>query len=308
MSRKSTFTFKSTENGIDVHAVTWLPEGEVQGIVQICHGMVEFIDRYEEFAEYLNERNILVVGHDLLGHGDTAVKKEDLGFFSNWGGNGKLVSDIFRLKGIVKRDYPSVPYFMLGHSFGSLLLREYVMRFKDDLDGIVLAGTMNPSNIEVLYGSILAKIIGLVRGKHFRSGILNYLAVGKNNGRFKEEGRNSWLTRDKEVVKWFNKEPLCNFVFTVGAYQDMFEALSEVNKAENIINVDKNLPILMLSGDKDPVGRQGKAVKKLFNVYKNIGLNVKIKLYKDYRHEILNEINNKQVYEDIYRWICKYIV
>lgn len=307
MGNKITFTFKSTDSNIDVHAVKWVPNGEIKAVLQICHGMTEFIERYEDFARYLNEYNILVVGHDHLGHGDTARTDDELGYFSDWAGNGKLVSDIFRLKGIIRREYPNVPYFILGQSFGSLLVREYIARFKDDINGAIVMGTMNHSTFMVNIAILMTKVIALFRGKKYRSGLINMFGVGGFNRKFIDEGRNSWLTRDKEIVKWYNKEPLCNFVFTLSAYQDLFEGVKEVNNPENILNINKNLPILLMSGDNDPVGDFGCGVKRLYKTLKGVGLNVRLKLYKDCRHELLNELNKQEVYNDILRWLFKYM-
>ncbi len=307
MAGKVSFTFKSTDSNVNVHFIKWIPDGEVKGIVQIVHGMTEYMDRYDDIALFLNKHNILVIGHDHLGHGYTANSIEELGYFADWAGNGKLVSDIFRLKVIVKREYPNVPYFLIGHSIGSLLTREYIMRFKDDLDGVILMGIMNYSNIKVFVGITIGKIIALFKGRKYRSTILNTLGVELYNLKFREDGRNSWITSDKEIVKAYNKNPLCTFTYTVGAYLDILEGMKEVNTFENISNINKNLPILLLSGDADPVGDFGKSVKKLYKTYKNMDLNVKIKLYKNCRHELVNELNREQIYNDILRWIYKYM-
>ncbi len=307
MAGKVSFTFKSTDSNVNVHCVKWIPDGEVKGIVQFVHGMTEYMDRYEDVAAFLNEHNILVIGHDHLGHGYTANSIEELGYFADWAGNGKMVSDIFRLKVIAKREYPNVPYFLIGHSFGSLLVREYIMRFKDDLNGVILMGTMNYPNAKIFAGNVLGNVISLFKGKRYRSAILNTLGLELYNLKFREEGRNSWLTRDNEIVKVYNKNPLCTFTYTVGGYLDILEGMKEVNTFENISNINKNLPILLLSGDRDPVGDFGKGVKRLYKTYKNMNLNIRIKLYKDCRHELFNESNKEQVYEDVWRWIQKYM-
>lgn len=310
MSRKLEFTFKSTDSNINIYATKWIPDGEVKAVLQITHGMTEMIERYDPFAKFLNEKGILVVGADMLGHGRTgANNNEDYGYFADYAGNWKLVSDIFRLKVIVKRDYPNVPYFLLGHSFGSLLTREYLNRYKDDIDGAIILGAMNKTNFEARTGKLLSRFFGLIHGSmRYKSDFINDLALGNFNKPFKDENlRNAWLTRDSDIVTWYNHQPECTFIFSVGAYRDMFDGILEVNKPQNIERINKNLPILLMSGDNDPVGDMGKGVKKLYNTYKAAGLNVRIKLYHEYRHEILNEIGNEQVFNDIYRWLNKNI-
>lgn len=307
MANKENFTFKSNASDIDVYAVKWIPEGDIKAVVQICHGMSEYIERYDGFARFLAENGVLVVGHDLLGHGFTAKNPDDYGYFADWAGNGKLVSDIFKLKVIIKKDYPDIPYFLLGHSFGSLLAREYIVRFKDDIDGVILMGTMNYSDFEVHIARSISKVIALFKGKRYRSDLIYGLAIGGFNKRYEDEAHNAWLTRNLDIVKQFNKDKMCTFIFTVGAFIDMFDGLLEVNNPDNIATINKELPILIMSGEEDPAGKYGKGVRKLYTTLRQNGVNARLKLYKNCRHELLNEKNKIQVYKDIYIWINKYI-
>ncbi len=306
MVNKVNFTFKSNASDIDVYAVKWIPEGDIKAVVQICHGLNDYIERYDGFARFLAENGVLVVGHDLLGHGFTAKQPDDYGYFADWAGNGKLVSDIFKLKVIIKKDYPDLPYFILGHSFGSLLAREYIVRFKDDIDGVILMGTMNYSDFELHIARALAKITALLRGKRYRSDLLYGIAVHGFNKRYENEVHNAWLTRDLDIVRQFNKDKLCSFIITVGAFIDMFDGLLEVNDSDNIGTINKELPILIMSGEEDPVGKYGKGVRRLYTTLRQHGVNARLKLYKNCRHELLNEKNKIQIYKDIYVWINKY--
>ncbi len=302
---KREFCYPSRDGVTDIHAVEWIPEGEIKAVLQICHGMVEHIGRYADFAEYLNERGICVVGNDHLGHGKSVQSEEYYGFFHEKKGNQYVIGDIHKLRGIISRKYPSAPYFMLGHSMGSFLLRQYLTMYAGGLQGAIIMGTGCHGMAEIRLGQLLCRVIALFKGWKYRSEFINKLGVGGYNKRFEGETDGSnWLSANPENAKRYGEDPLCGFTFTVNGYYQMFEGMKVLAKKESIKRVPTDLPVFFVSGSDDPVGDYGKAVHKVYCKYLAAGVrDVQLKLYKGDRHEILNETDRQKVYADLYTWI-----
>ena len=302
---KKDFSFLSADGRTRSHGIIWIPEGEVRAILQICHGMVEYIDRYDEFARYLNGHGYLVIGHDHLGHGKTAAKPEDYGHFPEEYGNDYVIGDIHRVRRVGEKNYPDLPYFMLGHSMGSFLLRQYLTMYADGLAGAIIMGTGEHSMAELNMGQKLCKGLAAVRGWHYHSPLVHKMSVGNYNRKFHPAvTATDWISSDLDVRRKYEKDPLCSFQFTVGGYYQMFEGMKVLARKESIEKISKDLPIFFVSGADDPVGDFGKAVQKVYDKYKNAGFEkVEMKLYQDDRHEILNETDRSQVFEDLYLWM-----
>lgn len=277
---------------------------EPRAIVQISHGMCEFMERYEHFAEFLNEQGILVCGNDHLGHGASVDSPEDFGFFGEKDGWKCMVNDLHRLTVIMKERYPHTPYFLLGHSMGSFLARAYLSKYAYELSGALIVGTSGhnpalPAAFPITKAAILAK------GKRYRSRRINDIAFGTYNVRFKpRRTEHDWLSRDEETVDTFEADPRCNFVFTLQGFWDLFSVLAFVSDKKWAQTVPVDLPVILLSGKMDPVGQYGKGVKEVHDRLALAGVkDLIIKLYSGCRHEILNETNRQTVYEDILKWI-----
>lgn len=302
---KKEFYYPSKDGRTQIHAIEWLPEGEVKAILQVCHGMVEYIDRYQEFAEFIAEKGYYVVGHDHLGHGKSVVSQDKLGFFHEKNGNAHVIGDIHQLRVKTERKYPGVPYFMLGHSMGSFLLRQYLGMYGNGLAGAVIMGTGQQPGIVLGAGKALCRIIAVFKGWEYRSDLINNMAFGGYNKRFQSETNGSnWLSRNPENAMNYAKDPLCSFIFTVNAYYHMFCGIQAMNRQERKGKIPKNLPIFLVAGQDDPVGNFGKSVENLFEKYKVCGIkDVSLKLYSNDRHEILNELDRETVYWDIYEWM-----
>ncbi|MBQ8147526.1 MAG: alpha/beta hydrolase [Lachnospiraceae bacterium] len=302
-------SFKSADEVTTIHGYCWKPEGRPKAIVHICHGMVEYIERYNELAEFLCEKGYVVYGADTLGHGKSVVNKNCFGYFGEHNGNWKLLSDMVLLQGMAKRNYPGIPYYMIGHSFGSLMVREFVERFPDSVNGMVLLGTMYKNNLTALAGKLLCMGVATVKkeGYRYRSSLVNDIAVGGYDKRFEDENlRNSWLTSKREVVNEYNSIPECNFMFTVGAYRDMTTAMLESNSKKNLERIGKEMPILIMAGGQDPVGDFGKEPKRLYKKYKSLDLDCRIRIYKESRHELVNDVDKEQVFKDLLKWLDYY--
>lgn len=301
------FYYLSRDGVTNVHAIEWIPEGEVKAVLQVCHGMTEYIGRYEEFARYLNEKGVFVTGHDHLGHGESVQSEEYYGYFHEKKGNQYVIGDIHKLREITEKKYPEAPYFMLGHSMGSFLLRQYLTMYGKGLKGAVIMGTGHHGRLVLNAGQLLCRIVAAFKGWKYRSTFINNLSFGGYNKKFKnDETGATWLSRNVENCEKYAADPLCTFTFTVNGYYQMFQGMKMLAGKKSVERIPKKLPILFVAGSDDPVGSFGKSVRKIYNKYRAAGIeDVKLKLYKDDRHEILNEVDREDVYVDIYRWIKK---
>lgn len=289
----------------ELHVVIWEPETEVRAVLQISHGMTEMITRYDHFAEFLNTKGILVIGNDHLGHGETAGCDEDLGYFCPQNMSETVVKDLHSVTQYAKKEYPNVPYFLLGHSMGSFMARRYLMTYGEELTGAVIVGTGSQKRLVLVSGKIVSSLIQLFKGDRYRSKFLLLAAFGKYNERFKEAGHHcAWQTKDEKVWEFCANNKYCNFIFTVNGYKTLFDVLSFIQKKKNIAGIPKKLPIFMVAGMDDPVGNYGKDVQNIFETYQQTGIeDIRIKLYEGDRHEILNELDKDVVYHDIYSWL-----
>lgn len=302
---KQNFTYLSKDKETQIHAITWKPDGEIRAILQICHGMVEFIDRYSDFAEYLNRNGYYVVGNDHLGHGESVKNDEQHGYFHHPDGNACVIGDIRQLQEMTQGQYPNLPYFMLGHSMGSFLLRQYIEDYGSDLAGAIIMGTGSQPGAVLATGKILCRVIAAFRGWHHRSNLIDGMAFGSYNKQFEPaRTRCDWLTKEERVVDAYLAHPWCTFQFTVNAYYNLFLTIQNAQNPQRIRKIPENLPLLLVSGACDPVGENGKGVKQAFQSYKDAGIqNIQLKLYENDRHEILNETDRDNVYADILGWL-----
>ncbi len=302
---KNEFYFPSKDGVTKIHAIEWIPEGEVKGILQICHGMAEYIDRYHDFADYLAGKGYLVVGHDHLGHGQSITGKDKLGYFHKEKGNECVVGDIHTLRTRISKQYPNTPYFIMGHSMGSFLLRQYLGMYGEGLAGAIVMGTGEQPDMILAGGKFICKLIAAIKGWEHKSQLVDGMAVGAYDKAFPNEADGSnWLSRNPENVKKYKADPLCGYMFTVNAYYHMFRGMAAMNSQEKAGAIPKDVPVLFVAGDKDPVGNMGKGVQNVFDKYRAMGMkDVEMKLYQNDRHEILNEVDKEIVYADIFNWL-----
>lgn len=307
MAKEEQMTYLSANGTTKIHAVKWMPEdGKYKAILQITHGMIEYIERYHEFAEYLTERGFMVVGHDHLGHGASVKDETEWGYFAE-NPSDTLVADMHSLRTTVQGENPGIPYFMMGHSMGSYMLRKYLCLHGENLSGAVIMGTGCVPDGTMKFGMTLCKFLAFFRGWNYRSKLVQKLSYSKPYHKFDLYGKdytNSWLTKDVEHVKKYYNDPRCTFMFTLNGYYGLMEAVYYDNQMENIKKVPKDLPVFMVSGADDPVGDLGEGVKKVYHMYKDAGVDdLTYRLYETDRHEILNETDRDQVYADICAWM-----
>ena len=306
---KQEFNFPSSDGITTIRGVVYIPDGDIKAILQISHGMVEFIDRYDDFAKYLTDKGILVTGNDHLGHGGSVTSEDNWGYFHEEEGYKKVLEDLHTVTKFTKEKYPNKPYFLLGHSMGSFYARRYLFTYGEELDGAIIMGSAWQEKVTVKTGKLLCKLIGLFKGSKYRSKFINNMALGPYNKKWEpSKTHNDWLTKDEKIVEWYSNEPKCSFIFTLNGFYNLFSVLDDACDKNNIAKVRKDLPILFMAGEDDPVGNFGKGVKKTYDTFKEAGIkDVSIKLYPNDRHEILNETDKDIVYEDLYNFINKHI-
>ena len=286
----------------------YAPKSEAKLVLQISHGMIDYIGRYEALADYLCERGIVVAGADHLGHGETVNGPEEYGYFAKKDGYKFVVDDLYAVNCVLHERYAGLPVVLFGHSMGSFMARLYAVKYPDSISGIVIHGT-GGKNPLLIAGKVLVKLLQFFYGEHHRSKLLGIMAFGSYNSKFsKEEGLNAWLTRDVSRVGDRMENPKTSFDFSVSAYYDLFSALGECNAKRWYTAYPKNLPTLIMSGTMDPVGNYGEGVRQVFGGLVASGVeNLDIKMYEDARHELFNEINREECFEDLYEWLTEII-
>lgn len=298
--KKEDFYFGSHDGQNRIHGVRYLPDAEeVTAILQIVHGMAEYIERYEEFARFLTDRGILVTGEDHLGHGKSIGSDGAPGYFCEQDSASVVVENVHCLRQMNQERCPEVPYFILGHSMGSFITRNYMAEHGEGLAGVIIMGTGMPPRALIKCSRVLAALLEKLQGPKHVSRLLHKATFGAYPA--------DWLTRDKEIANGYLADPLCGFIFTVNGFQTLFELIDRLYDREKLEKIPKDLPVLMVSGWEDPVGDYGKGVKAAFDSLKSAGLDkLEMKLYKEDRHELLNELDRDKVMEDIYEWLRTY--
>lgn len=297
---KKTFFIKSTDGVNNLHGKKWVPEGEIKAAVQIVHGMQEYIGRYNDFAEFLASNGFVVYGIDHLGHGGSAASLDDLGYFASRGGKAYLLKDQHKLTKLIKKENPGIKVFMVGHSMGSFVLRRYITIWGGELSGAVVIGTGTKEPQTTKLALFVSYMMRLFFGARHRSKLLYYMANGAYMLEFKLKRKGSWLTKNVDVAEAYGKDPACNYVFTVSAYHTLFSLLDDIAREKNNDRIPKDLPILFASGMDDPVGEKTRGVLKAYNECVRRGQeDVDIIFYENDRHEILNELDRDDVYDDI---------
>lgn len=304
----SVFTFEAADK-TQIFVYKWLPENmPVKGVVQIAHGMAEHAERYTHFAECLTSQGFAVYANDHRGHGKNIAKASDMGFFAPDNGWFKTVDDMHKLSQIISAEYPGKPLFILGHSMGSLLTRTYICNYSKELKGVILSGTAGSPGLVGPLARFIVFICRILKGKHGRVRLLDNMSFGSFNNKIKNPRTPfDWLSTDTNVVDKYIADPLCGGLFTVQFFSDLLTGLRFIFKNSNLKKIRPDMPVLLISGSQDPVGDFGKGVNQTFKKFKKNGIrNVDMKFYKEFRHEILNEVNKEWVYSDIAGWLNQF--
>lgn len=306
MSLLTEWYVDSTDTKNKLHVMEWLPDDKnVRAVLQLSHGIMEHIGRYDTFARFMANTGIAVVGHSHLGHGKSVAAEKDIGFISDRDGWELAVRDTHLLWEKTHDKYPGLPYFLLGHSMGSFLARTFLIRYHNILAGCIISGTGQQAFALLIAGLAAAGAERLLFGPRHQSARLNYLCFGAYNRRIPNHRTPSdWLTRDHDVVEKYMADAVCGFVPSVALFSDMLGGIKYIGKKKNIANMQKDLPVLFISGAEDPVGDYGIGVKKVYDLFKDAGMSdVTLKMYDGARHEVLNETNKEEVWQDVLEWL-----
>ena len=305
---KNEFYYPSADGKTRIHAVEWKPETEIKGVIQIAHGVTEYILRYENFAEFFTQKGFVVVGNDHLGHGQSIAPNGKPMYFGPNGSWNFVVKDIDTCKQMTKKKYPNVPYMILGFSLGSFLVRTYLIDYaQEPLDGAIIMGTGYIPNFKIAIAKMMANKEAKKVGEENTSPVIKSLTFETYNKLFKPNRTAfDWLCSNEEALDEYIKDPLRGENYSAGLFREMLTGMQYTAELKNIQKMNKKIPIFLLSGDKDPVGEFGKGVIKTHEIFKKAGIeDVEIKLYPNLRHDILHEKCKDTIYNDIYLWLKK---
>lgn len=284
--------------------ITYPPDGmKPIGIIEFVHGMCEKRGRYEKIMKYFNQKGFICAIADIKGHGENILTDDDLGYFGDKGYKG-LIEDVHEFTTFLKREYPGLPLILIGHSMGSLISRAYLKKHSREIDAIVISGSPSHNPLAGI-GKSLIRFLALFRGWHYRSPMIEHMINGPFEKPFEKEGiLNAWLCSDRSVVEDYNKDPQCGVPFTLNGYYALTNLDQAVYSKLGWTSKNTSLPVMFVSGAKDPCRRNDKAFKKAVSHLKNCGYpNTFSKLYDDMRHEIFNEKNCQEVYNDILKFL-----
>lgn len=301
-------TFPSMDGENEIAAKLWMPEGagEPKGIVQLVHGMAEYISRYDEFARYLTAAGYAVCGSDHIGHGESAASESDLGHMPVDRGEDVLVEDVQGLRQIASKALgEDIPYFIFGHSMGSLVTRVYLSRHGEGLAGAVICGTAHQPLAVTKAGNILARLVARIEGPRAKSELLHSLADGAYSKAVKDARTPlDWISLSDDNVDEYMDDPLTGFMFTAGGYATLTALAYDAARKQTAERIPKTLPLLFIAGAEDPVGNNGKGVRQAAAQARAAGIeNVEEIIYPRLRHEILNEKEKHQVFADVLAWL-----
>ena len=292
--------FLPARSNTSLHCCQWLPAGKPRAVIQLVHGISEYAARYESLAKVFTAHGFLVVAEDHMGHGGSISKQIPQGCFV--GGWDAAVSDVYRLMRLTREEYPELPYILYGHSMGSFLTRTLLYTYPDaGLRAVVLSGTGWMPKSVLRAGQAFCRVEARRKGSDRTSAAVSKLMFGSYTKGY-ENPRTpvDWLTRDEAEVERCLADPLLGFDPSVGLACEMLGGMLRNEDAANLAKMPKNLPVLFVSGDADPVGGNGKGVRQTVEAFRAAGLrNVRCKLYPDARHEMHHEQNRQELYEDV---------
>ena len=300
---RTDFFFKSG-SGARLHGCRWTPDSQVRAVLQIVHGIAEYVERYDGFANFLNRQGILVVAEDHMGHGKSISQECPQGYFA--GGWQTAVDDTYRLTRDTMAEFRDVPFILFGHSMGSFMARTILAKYPDSgITAAVICGTgWQPAPV-LAAGKAACALLCRAKGERAPSPLLQAMAFGTYNRKV-EHPRTpyDWLSRDNSVVNAYKADPLCGFTPTAGLMRDMMEGIAYIQREENLARMGKALPVLFIAGGDDPVGSYGAGVRTAAEAFRKAGMErVDVRIYPLCRHELLNEINREEIMDDVSRWI-----
>ena len=302
--KKEEFYYKSADKITNIHACIWIPEEEIKGVIQIAHGVTEYILRYEEFAKYFTSKGYVVVGNDHIGHGLSVAKGREKMYFGKEGSWNFVVKDIKTCFEITKAKFPNIQYIFLGFSLGSFLIRTYLIDYPEDINKAIIMGTGQMSEIPIKLAKLMAYSEAKKVGEEHSTQKIHNLTFGTYNKIFApNKTEYDWLCANEEALNEYINDPLKGGDFSAGLFREMLNGMLYTSKIDNIQKMNKDIEILLISGAMDPVGNCGKGVEKTYKALKKAGINnVTVKLIPNDRHDILHEKDKLEVYNSIYKF------
>ncbi len=312
MSRES--FIQIMKDGTKIAVNRWIPQDKnnIKAVIFLSHGMQEYALRYDEFGNFLSQNGFVFSAHDHRGHGQTSViaQNEGTGLYGHLAdkdGYQKVTSDLFEVFTKLKNDYPDKKIILYGHSFGSFIAQNFIETYGDKIQGCILTGSSGRQST-----SAAAKVIAgfaCLFGKRRKSELIQNIAFAPNNKRIKNPvTKLDWLSANPENVKNYIADPFCGGVSTVAFFYDLSSLLCKIHKKSSIRKIPSSLPVLLASGEDDPICAYGKTLRALQNEYKSNGINdCELHLYKGDRHEIFFENDYKMIFDDLLDWINRHV-
>lgn len=293
------FTIDSRDMKTKLACYEWDPKSDPRAILIMAHGMQEYLLRYTDMAEYMAAQGIIFAGCDHLGHGKSAASREDLGYFCEQDPATVLVRDVHRVKKTVQAEHPGIPVFLMGHSMGSFIARNYIERYGTGIQGVIIQGGNDTRKLTGIGGKVITGLIAAFKGWRYRSPLCTAVVLGPYARAYPDDP-SGWVTSRRDIRERFTKDEYCNFRFTLNGYHTLAELTLRAGNKKLIEAVPKDLPMLILSGACDPVGEMGRGVKRMYELYRACGMkDVKLDIRPGDRHELHNEEDRYQVFEEI---------
>lgn len=304
--KKSSWEETTLTGEAKIFCVKWMPETKPIGIIQIAHGVTEYIERYEEFAEYMTARGFIVCGNDHRGHGKSYSDSQKTPMYlGDKGAWYDVAEDLYNVSLRIKAEHPKLPYIVLGFSMGSFLVRTALINHPQMADAVILAGTGQQNAIAIKLAKFMAKKEEEKYGYAQTTKKIDELTFGTYNRKFAPtKTRFDWLCADEDALAAYLGDPNRGGSMTVGLFSEMIDGMEFVGKPENIKKMNKLIPVLLISGDKDPVGQMGRGVKRTAAAFYKAGVKmIDVVMYKKCRHDIFHDFCRGEVCYDILRWI-----
>lgn len=298
--RTEKIKINSKVDNLEIECLLVVPDEEIKGIIQIAHGMNEHKERYLDFMGFLAQKGYVCIINDHRGHGNSIKEKDDIGYF--YDNNAEyVVEDLKQITEYITKKFKDKKIILFGHSMGSMIVRKYIEKYDDKIDGLIVCGSPSENKLAKL-GLILIKVLEKIKGERYRSKFIRNLMF---NGYDKEnETKNSWICYNEEIVKKYKEDPLCQYEYTLNGMENIIKLMIDIYNPKLYKKKNLNLPIYFIAGKDDPVIASEEKWNAAQDFLINIGYqNIQNKLYENMRHEILNEKENQKVYEDILKWM-----
>lgn len=297
---KNDFYFPSSDGQTKVHGSIWIPEKTPKAVIQIGHGMTEYVDKYDETARFLNEQGFVVAGIDNLGHGQSVVDKTYHGYFGKY---EYMIKDIHTARKHIQKQYPQLPYFFWGNSLSSFLGRRYIQLYPEGMNGAIFtgAGSIPQSMVSI----ILCGTISLVKGGKYYSKFIDTVDMDHYCDRIPNaKTYYDWLTKDENYVKSYINDPLCQIKIKINGYLQMGRCIHALQKPANIRQIPKDFPVAFFSGSEDPVGKYGEHPREITKIMKKEGMtDISCTIYDGLRHQLFWEPEKEMFFNDLLNWV-----